>query len=355
MKNIIRILIALVVIGGLAAVTAWKLGKNKEKIEADGKLTQVRNTEIPVKVATMGSQNIQGGFEINGTFQPIKQLTVMSEAQGRITQLNVKDGSFVSEGAVILAVDNDLLENQLELARVNLKKAENDVNRLKNLLGDGGVTQQQVDDVQNGIDNIKANIKNLEKQISMTYVKAPISGTVSGKTIEKGAFLAPAMRIMDIIDVRRLKMAAYLTDDEVLQVKKGQRVELRTDVYPNKAFVGVINLIDVKADNAQRFLVEIELDNPASTPLKAGMDGVAEFNTGRSVSILALPRECIVGSARDAKVFVVENGVAKLRTIQLGNIYGDYAAVLSGLKAGEVVVSSGQINLENDMKVRVEK
>ena len=55
MKNIIGILITLVVVGGLTAVTAWQLGKNKEKIEADGKLTQVRNTEIPVKVATLGS------------------------------------------------------------------------------------------------------------------------------------------------------------------------------------------------------------------------------------------------------------------------------------------------------------
>ncbi|AEE51559.1 efflux RND transporter periplasmic adaptor subunit [Haliscomenobacter hydrossis] len=355
MKNIIRILITLVVLGGLTAAVAWKLGDNKKKIEADGKLTQVRTVEIPVKVTTMSTQTIQGGFEINGTFQPYKQLAVMSEAQGRITQLNVKDGSFVSEGAVILAVDNDLLKNQLDLARINLKKAENDVTRLKNLLGDGGVTQQQVDDAENGIENIKANIRGLEKQISMTYVRAPISGTVSGKTVEKGAFLAPAMKIMDIIDIRRLKMAAYLTDDEVLQIKKGQRVELRTDVYPNKAFVGVVNLIDVKADNAQRFLVEVELANPSATPLKAGMDGVAEFNTGRSASILALPRECIVGSARDAKVFVVENGVAKLRPVQLGNIYGDFAAVLSGLKAGETVVSSGQINLEDNMKVKVEE
>jgi RND family efflux transporter MFP subunit len=306
-------------------------------------------------VITLGTQSIQGGFEINGTFQPIKHLAVMSEAQGRITQLNVKDGSFVSEGAIILAVDNDLLKNQLDLARINLKKAENDLSRLKNLLGDGGVTQQQVDDAENGIENIKANIRGLEKQISMTYVKAPISGTVTGKAVEKGAFLAPAMKIMDITDIRRLKMAAYLTDEEVLQVKKGQRVEIRSDVYPNKAFVGLVNLIDVKADNAQRFLVEVELDNPGATPLKAGMDGTAEFNTGRSVSILALPRECIVGSARDAKVFVIENGVAKLRPVQLGNIYGDYAAVLSGLKAGERIVNSGQINLEDNMKVKIEQ
>ena len=355
MKNIIGIIITLIVVGGLTAAAFWQLGQNKKKIEADGKLTQVRNTEIPVKVVTLGTQTIQGGFEISGTFQPYKHLSVMSEAQGRITQLNIKDGGFVAEGAVVLAVDNDLLKNQLELARINLKKAENDVTRLKNLLGDGGVTQQQVDDAQNGIDNIKINIRNLEKQISMTYVKAPISGTVSGKTVEKGAFLAPAMKIMDIIDVRRLKMAAYLTDAEVLQIKKGQRVELHTEVYPNKNFVGVVNLIDVQADNAQRFLVEVELDNPASTPLKAGMDGIAEFNTGRSVTILALPRKCIVGSARDAKVFVIENGIAKLRPIKLGSIYDDFAAVLSGLKVGEVVVSSGQINLEDNMKVKVEE
>jgi membrane fusion protein, multidrug efflux system len=354
MKTAIRIILGLIVLGGLIAAGSWKLKENKKTIEDSAKLTQERNTEMPVNTAIIGKKDITGGISVTGTYQPFKELAVISDAQGRITQLNVKDGDVVREGAVILAVDNDLLKNQLDIAKVNLKKTENDLTRLRNLLGDGGVTQQQIDDAENGIENMKANIRSLEKQISLTLMKAPITGTVSGKSIERGGVVAPGMKIMDLINVQRLKMKVYLTEDEVMQVKKGQRVELKADLYPTRGFVGVVNLIDVKADNSKRFLVEVELDNPGGS-LKAGMDGTALFNAGRSMSILALPRASIVGSVRDAKVYVVQNGVAELRKVQLGNIYGEYVSILSGLSEGDEVVRAGQINLEDGMKVRVEK
>jgi RND family efflux transporter MFP subunit len=354
MKRIINILIALLALVGIGAAISWKLTENKEVITAQAKVAAVRNESIPVKTSTVDRKFIDGNFEIIGTFQPYKQLSVVSDVNGRITQLNYKNGDVVSEGATILAVDHDLLENQLNISRLNLQKGQKDLERLKNLVGDGGVTQQQVDDLTNNIETIKLQIKGLEKQISLTIVKAPIGGSVSNKQVEKGAVMAPGMKILDIIDIRRLKMAVYLTEDEVQQVRKGQRVELKADLYPNRTFAGVATLIDVKADNSKRFLVEVELDNPASAPLKAGMDGHAVFNSGKQLSILALPRESVVGSIRSAKVFVIENNIAHLRPVELGTIYGDVVAILDGLKAGDVVVTAGQINLEDGMKVTVE-
>jgi membrane fusion protein (multidrug efflux system) len=84
------------------------------------------------------------------------------------------------------------------------------------------------------------------------------------------------------------------------------------------------------------------------------MNGHAFFSGGQSVNVLSLPREAIVGSVRDAQVFVVENNTARLKKVELGNIYGDFASVRSGLQNGDVVVVSGQINLEDGMKVTVE-
>lgn len=355
MRRIINVLIAVVVIVVLGAAISWKLGDNKAEIAKQAKVAQVRNEIIPVKVATIDRKAIEGEFEVAGTFQPYKELTVVSDVQGRITQLNVKDGDFVKEGAVILAVDNDLLQNQLQITRVNLQKAQRDLERLRNLLGDGGVTQQQVDDAENGIENLKLQIKGLEKQISLTVVKAPIGGSVSKREVEKGAVMAPGMKILDIVDIRRLKMAVYLTEEEVQQVRKGQRVNLQADLYPNRNFPGLATLVDVKADNTKRFLVEVELDNPPSAPLKAGMDGRAIFGGTQKAPILALPRKAIIGSVRAAKVFVVENGVARLRPIVLGSIYGDSAEVLEGLQVGDQVVVAGQINLEDGFKVKIEQ
>ena len=355
MKKFIRILIVLLVAGAALAAIVWKLGENKKVINEQAQLAQERNDVIPVKTATLGRQDVRADFEASGVFQPFKELALISDVQGRITQLNVANGSFINEGAVVLAVDNDLLKNQLDITKVNLKKAESDLSRLKNLVGEGGVTQQQVNDAEIAVENLKAQIKGFDKQLALTVVKAPISGIVSGKTIEKGASLGPGMQILNIVNVRRLKFQANLREEEVVQVKTGQKVELSADLYADRKFVGVVTYIAVKSDNAKRFLVELELDNPAGAPLKAGMNGHAFFSGGQSVNVLSLPREAIVGSVRDAQVFVVENNTARLKKVELGNIYGDFASVRSGLQNGDVVVVSGQINLEDGMKVTVER
>lgn len=354
MKKIIRILVILLASGAALAAIVWKLGENKKVINEQAQLAQERNEVMPVKTAAIGRRDVRADFDVSGVFQPFKELALISDVQGRIIQLNVRDGSFVNEGAVVLAVDNDLLKNQLDITKVNLKKAESDLARLKNLVGDGGVTQQQVSDAEIAVENFKAQIRGLEKQINLTVIKSPISGVVSGKTVEKGAYIGPGMPILNIVNIGRLKFQANLREEEVVQVKTGQKVQLSADLYPERRFTGEITYISVKADNSKRFLVEIEMDNPSGAPLKAGMNGHAFFSSGSAVNVAALPREAVVGSVRDARVFVIENGVARLKKVELGNIYGDFVAIQSGLQEGDVVVTSGQINLEDGMKVQVE-
>jgi membrane fusion protein (multidrug efflux system) len=353
MKKFIRIVVSLLFIGAAIGVVVWKLNDNKKVIEEQAKLAQERNDVIPVKTAVLSRQSVSSKFKSSGQFQPFKELALISDVSGRITQLNVKNGSLVNEGSVVLTVDNDLLKNQLDITALNLKKAENDLSRLKNLVGDGGITQQQVYDAEIAVENLKAQIRGLEKQISLTVIKAPIAGIVSGKTVEKGAFIGPGAPILNIVQVARLKFQANLSEEEVVQIKTGQQVTLSADLYPDKNFTGVVTYISAKADNARRFMVEVELDNNAANPLKGGMNGYANFDSGKSATLLALPREAIVGSVRDAKVFVVENGVAQLKPVRLGVIYGDFVAVLDGLREGDIVVVAGQINLEDGTKVDV--
>jgi membrane fusion protein (multidrug efflux system) len=353
MKKILNILLTVLAVGALLAVIIWKLRDNKQVIEERARIAQTRNDVIPVRTARISRQTLAEDFSANGTFQPYKSMALVSEAQGKVTQLNYKNGDQVSEGAVVLAVDNEALQIQLDITRGNLKKAESDLARLKNLLGEGGVTQQQADDAQNGIDNLKGQIRSLEKQMRNTLVKAPIAGTVTGKTVEKGAFIAPAIKLMDIVNINRLKMQVFLTEEEVFQVKKGQTIEIAPDLYRNDRLRGTVSFIDVQADNSKRFLVEIELANPAGSPLKAGMNGRAFFSTGKQATILALPRESIVGSVRDARVFVVQDGKAVLKPVRLGRLFGEIAEIAEGLSEGDQVVISGQINLEDGTKIMV--
>lgn len=352
MKRVIKIVVWTVVLGGLGYLAVTQLSKNKEKMQADAELTNQRNTTIPVVTALVGKATWEGKFNVVGNFAPYQQVSLMSETSGKILKLNFDNGTFVQAGATVASIDNDLLKIQLETTKTNLAKSENDYNRLKNLLGEGGITQQQLDDAKLNLDNLKQQIKSIEKQISMTNVKAPISGIISNKMVENGSYVSQATKLADITNISRLKMQVYLTEEQVVTVKKGQKINLKADLFPNKDFSGTVTFIDVNAGPSSRYLVEIEIANPGGD-LKAGMTGTVYFEGGASREVLAIPRESVVGSLQDAKVYVVQNNKAILKSVETGAIFGDKVQVRSGLNEGDSIVVSGQINLEDGMDIKI--
>jgi RND family efflux transporter MFP subunit len=352
MKRAVKAIIWTLALGLLGYLMVNQLSENKQTLEENARLTQERNTVIPVVTSLAGKKTVSGNFQVTGSFAPIQQVAVLSEMAGKVTQLYFENGTLVKAGSVLATIDNDLQKIQLETARIGLSKAENDYRRLNKLLGEGGVTQQQLDDAKLAVDNLTSQIKLLEKQISMSIVKAPISGVISNKMVEKGSLISPAFKMADLTNISRLRMQVYLTEEQVVSLKKGDKIGLRADLMPQKQFIGKVAFVDVNAGLSRRFLVEIETDNPGGA-LKSGMTGTAFFDGNAEKMIFGVPRAAIVGSLQEAKVYVVDNGTARLKQVEAGNIFGDFVQVLGGLSEGDSIVVSGQINLEDGMKIQV--
>jgi RND family efflux transporter MFP subunit len=183
---------------------------------------------------------------------------------------------------------------------------------------------------------------------------APFGGTGMEKMVEPGSYLNPGSPIATIVDVSRLKLQVKLTESEVVRVQPGQAVSVAADLYPNATYSGVVVSVAPRADANLNYLVEVELANNAANPLKAGMDGRAIFG-GRSATpsrkALAIRRDAIVGGLQTPQVYVVQGGVARLRSLQVGQVMGNYVEVKQGLQPGEMVVVTGQINLTDSARV----
>lgn len=350
MKRLIKNIILLLAIAAISVAAYWQLEKNKNTIEADAKLSQQRNESIPVITDNVSMEKLDGDFTVTGSFAPNKQVAIMSESAGKAIRVNFENGTFVKAGQNLVSIDNDLLKIQLSTVKTNLEKAENDHEKLNNLLGEGGVTLQQVEDAELAIDNLQAQVKSISKQIEMTYVKAPISGIISKKKIEKGSLVAPAMPIATITDISRLKMQIHLTEEQVIKMEKGNKVNLSADILKDKMLTGKVSFVDVSAGIGKRYLVEIEIPNPKNK-LKAGMTGTVYFDEEETKEVLSVPRAAIVGDLQNAKVYVIENGTAILKEINVGHVFGNKIVIKSGVEIGEKIVVSGQINLEDGMRV----
>jgi len=349
MKRIFIISAIIVVfVGGCTAILLLNKKKIDEKSKLDGNLGQ-----IPVYISEVKKATLSGDFEVNGSFMPMHELTLMSEGQGKVVELHISTGDVVYAGQVIARLDDELVRSQLALAEASLEKARADLKKYEGLLKADAISGQMVEDVKLGLKKAETDVTTLKKQLDFATIKAPIQGTITRRAIEKGSLLMPGSPVVDIVDVSRLKFIANLAESEITQVRKGQQVTISSTLYPGIQYKGVVVSVGVKADDARRFPVEIDMVNDAAHPLKAGMFGTASFGTGFSRETLLIARNSLVGSIKTPKVYVVENNIAILKDIRIGSANDYQVEVLEGLREGEMVVTSGQINLDNNVKVKV--
>ena len=189
-----------------------------------------------------------------------------------------------------------------------------------------------------------------------TNIKASINGIVNKRFIEPGSVLNAGSPLFDIVNVTKLKLKVNVNESQVASLKLGNTINVKASVYPNVTFSGKISFIAPKADTSLNFPVEIEISNNVANDLKAGMYGTAEFASNQQKqSMMIAPRNAFVGSVSSNQIFVVENGVAKLKTVTAGRILGDKVEILNGLSDGEIVIVTGQINLQDGSKVDIIK
>lgn len=354
--KVVRILAVVGVLAILVVSIAFTLSNNKKIMAKNAKIVEETVSVFPVAIATAKTQDLNTSFNATGNFEPRKEMTFVAETAGKITQLNFDKGSSVGEGQVLLRTDDEALQRQMKIAIIAFEKAKKDLARFESLQKANATTEVNVEQARFAFQNAEQQIEQLKEQIAKTIVKAPMSGTVVRKYVEKGSFLAPGAPIADLTDIGGLKLVIKVSDAEVLKIREGLSVTIRADVHSNATYTGVIRNIAVKADASKRYAIDIDLQNNAQYPLKAGMFGTALFEFNKTGSALLIPRKAIVGSLKDAQTYVVKaNNTVELRKIKTGIIKDDMVEVYEGITEGENVVTTGQVNLQNGAKITILK
>ena len=352
-KTLLWVLAAVVLLGG----GYYILNKNKKKQEQEVSIVASKADAITVNTAKLEYKDLSTDFSVNGTFEPIQEMSFPSEMSGRIVKVLVKEGDYVRVGQTLATIKKDAIEVDLTQAQNNLQNAIVDNQRYENAYKTGGVTKQQLDQSRLQLKNAKAAVAAQGLRVRDTNVKATIAGVINTRYIEPGSVVAPGSQMFDIVNVSRLKLKVAVNESEIVNLKVGQNVKVVASVLPEDEFVGRITFIAPKADATLNFPVELEVSN--NNKLKAGMYGTAIFSSAEDAAttkaIPVIPSAAFVNGVSSNTVFVVENGVAKLTKVVSGRIIGDQVEILSGLKQGAEVVTSGQINLSDGEKVRIVK
>lgn len=355
MKKITRILLAVVLIGGSLFLIASVLKKNKQKSEEKTAVVAQTNATVAVRVSPVAKSAPELDVIANGNFAPSQELSFAAEKAGRVVNVLVKEGSYVSKGQVLATIRVDQLNVDLASAEANYQTAVTDFDRYSNAYKTGGVTQQQLDQAKLQLSNAKAKLDASRINLGDASIRASINGIVNAKYIEPGSVVAAGTKLFDIVNVSTLKLMVTVNEAQVANLKTGREVNVKASVFPGKDFKGNITFIAPKADASLNFPVEITIANNPGQQLKAGMYGTAVFDFPDQTPTIIVPRTAFVGSVSSGEIFVAANGEAKLKRVTAGRVFGNQVEVLVGLQEGEQVITSGQINLVDGTKVSVIK
>jgi RND family efflux transporter MFP subunit len=348
MKKLIYILVVVAVIGAIA----FTLMNNKKEMAAKAAVAEIKSDAISVALTEAKSARIDKSFTAQGNFKPVQTLTLMSETQGQIKQVLKRKGDKVRAGELLLQVEANTVSADLSALQANYEKAKRDLGRYENLASGEAITKRQLEEARLNVKSIESQLVSARQRVNKTRITAPISGEINEIYVEVGSYLGVATKLYDIVNVDKLKLNVKVGEREVLLIRKGDKVNVKADVNATETFTGTVTAIAAQSDASLKYDVEIEVKNPGQNSLRAGMYGTAFFEIADQRDALLLPREAIVGGLQDPAVYVVENDIAHLKKVKIGTVTQEQVEIVEGLAAGQKVVRSGQINLQDGMKVK---
>ncbi len=356
-KKIVRTTITVCVLAGLFVLIGSVLASNKKKnAEKTAVVAQTANGNVAVRTSSVAKQSVALEFSANGNFAPGQELKFAAENSGRVVSVLAKEGDYVRKGQTLAIIKTDVLSIDVETAEAAYQNALRDKHRYENAFKTGGVTQQQLDQAVLSLENAQARLAQAKIRVSDANIKSSINGIVNKRYIEPGAVVSPGTQLFELVDVSRLKLAITVNENQVANLKKGDKVNVKASVFPDRKYEGTISFIAPKADAALNFPVEIEIASNPGNELKAGMYGTAFFTPGNTTPVITIPRTAFAGSVSTNKVFIAEkDSVARLRDVIAGRVFGDQVEILQGLTEGETIITSGQVNLADGSKISVIK
>ncbi|MEZ8352596.1 efflux RND transporter periplasmic adaptor subunit [Vibrio splendidus] len=328
---------------------------------------KVANFKLPaISVTTekVNQDTWDKSLKVIGNIHSNQSIDVTSQMSGQVKEILFTSGQQVNKGDVLVKLDDALLKSNYksQLSKVELVRVE--LMRNKLLLRNNSVSKNSVDKLQAQFNAEGAKLEYIATQIDYMKVKAPFSGSVGIRNIDVGDFINSSTAIVELEDKSKQYVDFSIPELYLHDVKVGQDLQFYSEATNDEVFHGTISAIEPSSDS-NTHNIELRAMANQAVPLEAGMYVDATLITSESDTIVAVPSVAISYTLYGNTVFVLDTSTKKAsehssndtspfyeykvvqRTVEVGPKQGGYVGVVSGLKAGDVVVTSNQHQLKN--------
>lgn len=319
----------------------------------------------PVTVSSVlaREETWQPARRTTGALAAVQGVVLSNEFAGIVEKIEFESGAIVRPGALLVQLNITSDQAQLRSAEAAAELARQNLARARTLRTSNVNAQADLDLAQAQHDQALASVENLRAIIAKKSILAPFGGRLGLRQVNLGQFLPVGTAIVSLQSLDPIYVNFALPQQDVRHVATGQGVELTLDAFPDTVFKGAISAFDSHLDDATRTVrVQATLPNPAGQ-LQPGMFGAVAVLLPQQVKVITVPQSAVTYNPYGNVIYVIETASAaagppaltvRQQFVKLGETRGDQVAILSGLKPGEQIVTSGQLKLRDGVPVRID-
>ncbi|MDN5347527.1 MAG: HlyD family secretion protein [Clostridia bacterium] len=340
---------------------------------------QAQEAVVPVELARVARGDIASPVIVSGTVAPKAEVNLVAQVPGKVAEVAVDIGDKVTEGQVLVRLDDrDILarlrqaEALAAQARVNVQQAQanydnarKSLERTQALFEAGAVPEQQLDQAKTAcevakvglevaqvqVESTAASVEQARVALDNTRVKSPLSGVITARMVDPGEMAQGPL--LTIVDLSSVIVTLGITEKDINYLRVGQEVSVEVPTAASGKFKGKVTNISPAADpRLKTYTVKIEIPNPNGV-IKPGMTARVTFTGAQAKNVLVIPKQAVINRGGQNLVFLVREGRAAARVVEPGLSDTERVEIRSGLKEGEEIVVKGQEFLEEGRRVEV--
>ena len=308
---------------------------------------------VPVNVAQVQRGTIEAYYESSTNLTAAEEAVVVARTQGVVEALYAEEGDVVKAGQALAQLETERLTLELARSRAQLDRLKTAYERAQRMFEAKMISPNDHDDAKFAFEAEETNLRLREYELKEATIRATIDGVITRRLIKVGHTLnqnAPAfeMKRLDVIEAE-----LNVPEREIQNIRPDQHARVLVDALPDEQFDGTVARVAPEVDaGSGTFRVTVMLAND-DTRLKPGMFARVDVRIDQHADALLVPLEAIVTRRDDNSLFVVEGGLVERRDVTMGYVSDGTVEVLTGVAAGEWVVTTGHGGLRNGARVSV--
>ncbi len=343
------IIYSLLIIGIIAFIT-YRIIHNSEENSAGQKNGPPKTSVVTGIIAT--PEKFADNLSLSGTLEANEQVEIRSEIMGVVEAINFEEGAQVSKGQVLLRVNDMEMRAQLSKVGTAQQLASENERRAKLLLEKQAISQEEYDIASADFKSSKAESQLINAQLGKATIRAPFSGTIGLRYISQGTYVTPATPIATLVNTKQLKITFSIPEKYASRMKLES--ELTFTVSGSKEdYKAKIYAIEPMVDLATRTLKMRAIAENPEGKLYPGTFANVILPLETVDDALMVPTESLIPIQNGKMIFISEGGKAKQIQVETGSRTDSSVRVLSGLKPGDTILTSGVMSLKEGVPVKV--